>query len=210
MIRILVADDHPIFRAGVKQILAGTSDMEVTDEAGSGQEVLNKVSKSDCDVVLLDISMPGIGGLEALRQLRHMKPKLPVLIVSVHKEEEYAIRAIKAGASGYVRKISTPEELISAIRKIYQGGKYITPSLAEELASAMPVKTEKPLHQLLSNREYQVMCLIAKGRTTKEIAKELALSPSTVATYRTRVLSKMNMKTNNDLTHYTINNQLLD
>ncbi len=210
MIRILVADDHPIFRAGVKQILAGTSDMEVTDEAGSGQEVLSKVSKSDCDVVLLDVSMPGIGGLEALKQLRRMKPKLPILIVSMHSEKQYAIRAIKAGASGYVRKISAPEELINAIRRIYRGGKYITPSLAEELANAMPVETEKPLHQSLSNREYQVMCLIAKGRTTKEIAGELAISPSTVATYRTRVLNKMNMKTNTDLTHYAINNQLLD
>ena len=210
MIRVLIADDHPIIRAGIRKILSDTLDIKVTDEASNGQEVISRVSKSDYDVIILDISMPGIGGLEALKHLRRLKPKLPILILSQHKEEEYAIRAIRAGASGYVRKISAPEELITAIRKLYRGGKYITPSLAEELASALPVETAKPLHQALSDREFQVICLIAKGRTIREIAEELALSSSTVATYRNRVLSKMNMKTNNDLTYYAINNRLLN
>lgn len=210
MIRVFIADDHPIFRAGIKQILSETLEMKVIDEASSGQEVINKVSASECDVVLLDISMPGIGGLEALKQIRRMNPKLPILILSQHREEEYAIRAIKAGASGYVRKISAPDELVAAIRKIYQGGKYITPSLAEELASALPAGKVGLLHESLSNREYRIMCLIAEGNSTKEIAEGLSISPSTVATYRTRILSKMSMKNNTDLAHYAISNQLID
>jgi two-component system, NarL family, invasion response regulator UvrY len=210
LIKILIADDHPIVRAGVKQILAETGDMEVIAEASSGQEVINKISSSNCDLILLDISMPGIGGLEALKQLRTIEPKLPILILSQHKEEEYAIRAIKAGASGYVRKINSPDELIAAIRKVTQGRKYITPALAEELATVMLYESEKPPHQLLSDREFQVMCLIARGSRTKEIADELSLSPSTIATYRTRILDKMNLKTDIELTHYVIKNQLFE
>lgn len=210
MIRILVADDHPVLRAGIRQILSQSHDIVVEDEASNGQEVINKVAKSNYDVVLLDISMPGIGGLEALRELKILKPRLPILILSVHREEEYAIRAIKAGASGYVRKISAPEELIGAIRKVYQGRKYITPKLAEELAEALLSSTDKLPHQLLSDREFQVMCLIAKGLKTKDIGEELSLSPSTVATYRTRIFSKMNMMSVAELAIYAIEHQLLD
>ncbi len=210
MIRILVADDHPVLRAGIRQILSQSHDIVVEDEASNGQEVINKVAKSNYDVVLLDISMPGIGGLEALRELKILKPRLPILILSVHREEEYAIRAIKAGASGYVRKISAPEELIGAIRKVYQGRKYITPKLAEELAEALLSSTDKLPHQLLSDREFQVMCLIAKGLKTKDIGEELSLSPSTVATYRTRIFSKMNMMSVAELAIYAIEHPLLD
>lgn len=210
MIRILVADDHPLIRAGIRHILSQSGDILIADEAESGQEALSKVFSSDFDVIVMDISMPGIGGLEAVKELRCLKPNLPVLVLSVHREEEYAIRAIKAGASGYMRKVSAPEELIGAIRKLHQGGKYITTSLAEELAEAMQNKSKKAPHQLLSNREYQVLRLIAQGLKTREIGEELSLSPSTVSTYRTRILSKMDMKSIVGLTHYAIKHNLLE
>lgn len=209
MIRILIADDHPIFRAGIRQLLSITSDIEIIAEAESGQDVIAKVAKYECDVVVLDISMPGMGGLEALKLLKSLKPKLRILILSAHREEEYAVRAIKAGAAGYVRKISTPEELIIAIRQVFQGRKYITPSLAEELASAMTIEKKLP-HEALSDREYQVLRLIVKGLSIKELAEELSLSPSTVATFRARILHKMNMKTNIELARYGIDNELFD
>ncbi|TFG89075.1 MAG: response regulator transcription factor [Candidatus Atribacteria bacterium] len=210
MIKILIADDHTMFREGLKHILAEYPDVVVTDEANNGQEVLDKIWKNDYDMVLLDITMPGMTGLEALKQLKNDRPKLPVLILSMHPEEQYAIRVLRAGASGYLTKESAPDELITAIRKISQGRKYITPSLAERLASEFETDSEKPLHDILSDREYQVLRMIAEGKTGKHIAKELSLSIKTVSTYRTRIMEKMNMKTNAEVMHYVIKHQLLD
>ena len=210
MIKILIADDHTIFREGVKHILAEYPDLVVADEANNGQEVLDKIWKNNYDMVLLDITMPGMTGLEVLKQLKNDNPKLPVLILSMHPEEQYAIRVLKAGASGYLTKESAPDELITAIRKISQGRKYITSSLAERLATEVEADTEKPLHDILSDREYQVLRMIAAGKTVKHIAKELSLSIKTVSTYRTRIMEKMKMKTNAEVMHYVIKHQLLD
>ena len=209
MIRILVADDHAIVRQGLKQIVADTPDLVVTGEAERGREVLEKVSKDDYDVVLLDITMPDKTGLEVLEELKRIKPDLPVLILSMHPEDQYAIRAIRAGASGYVTKAGVPDELVTAIRKVSIGSKYISPSLAEKLAVYLETGAQRPLHQVLSDREYRVMCLIASGKTVKEIAEELFLSVKTVSTYRSRVLQKMKMKNNAQLTHYCVQNQLV-
>lgn len=209
MIRILIADDHAIVRQGLKQIVADTPDLVVTGEAERGREVLEKVSKDDYDVVLLDITMPDKTGLEVLEELKRIKPNLPVLILSMHPEDQYAIRAIRAGASGYVTKAGVPDELVTAIRKVSVGNKYISSSLAEKLAVYLETGAEKPLHQVLSDREYRVMCLIASGKTVKEIAEELFLSVKTVSTYRSRVLQKMKMKNNAQLTHYCVQNQLV-
>jgi two-component system, NarL family, invasion response regulator UvrY len=210
MIKILIADDHTIFREGLKHILAEYPDLVVADEANNGQEVLDKIWKNNYDMVLLDITMPGMTGLEVLKQLKNDKPKLPVLILSMHPEEQYAVRVLRAGASGYLTKESAPDELIVAIRKISQGRKYITSSLAERLASEVEADSEKPLHDILSDREYQVLRMIAAGNTVKHIAKELSLSIKTVSTYRTRIMEKMNMKTNAEVMHYVIKHQLLD
>ena len=209
MTRILVADDHAIVRQGLKQIVADTPDLVVTGEASRGREVLERVSKDDYDVVLLDITMPDKTGLEVLEELKRLRPKLPVLILSMHPEEQYAIRALRAGASGYVTKEGVPDELITAIRKVSLGGKYISPSLAEKLAVFLEGGAKKPLHQALSDREYQVMCMIASGKTVKEISEELFLSVKTVSTYRSRILQKMKMKNNAQLTHYCAQNRLV-
>lgn len=210
MIRILIADDHTIVREGLKQILAETPDMIVADEASNGQEVFAKVSKNEYDVVLLDISMPGRSGLEVLKQLKGERPKLPILILSMYSEEQYAMRALRAGASGYMTKESAPDELIEAIRKVSQGRKYVSPSLAEKLAVSLELGKEKPPHEMLSDREYQVMCMIASGKTIKEIAEELSLSVKTISTYRSRILEKLNFKTNAAITHYAVQNRLVE
>ena len=208
--KILIADDHTIVREGIKQILAEIPEVTVTDEARNGQEVLQNVWDNDYDIVLLDITMPGRSGLDILKQLRTDKPALKILILSMHPEEQYAIRAFKAGAFGYLTKESSPHELIEAIRKISDGKKYVSSSLAETLASHLETKSEKPLHDMLSDREYEVMCMIASGKTVKEIAAELSLSVKTISTYRARILEKMNMKNNAQLTHYTIQNRLVN
>ena len=210
MIKILIADDHAVVRKGLKQILAETSDIVAADEAKNGQEVLEKVRKSDYDIVMLDISMPGRSGIEILKQLKDENPEVLVLVLSMHPEEQYAVRALRAGASGYLTKDSAPEELISAIRIISQGRKYITTSLAEKLAFDLEIDSEKPLHETLSDREYEVMCKIASGKTIKEIAEELFLSVKTISTYRSRILEKMGMKNNTQLVHYALKNRLLD
>jgi DNA-binding NarL/FixJ family response regulator len=209
MIKILIADDHTMFREGLKHILSEYPDVVVPDEASNGQEVLDKVWKNNYDMVLLDITMPGMTGLEVLKQLKNDKPKLPVLILSMHPEEQYAVRVLRAGASGYLTKESAPDELITAIRKISQGRKYITSSLAERLATEVEIDTEKPLHDILSDREYQVLRMIAEGKTVKDIAQELSLSIKTVSTYRSRIMEKMNMKTNAEVIHYAIKHRLL-
>ena len=208
--KILIADDHTIFREGLKHILTESPDMIVADEARNGREVLDKIWDNDYDMVLLDISMPGMTGLEALKQLKNDRPKLPVLVLSMHPEEQYAVRALRAGASGYLTKESAPDELMTAIRKISQGRKYITSSLAERLALEMEADSEKPLHDILSDREYQVLRMIAEGKTVKHIAEELALSIKTVSTYRTRIMEKMKMTTNAELMHYAMKHHLLD
>jgi len=210
MIKILIADDHAIFREGLKHILAECPDVKVAAEARNGQEVLEKIWNEKYDMVLLDISMPGISGLEVLKQLKIEKPKLPVLVLSMHPEEQYAVRVLRAGASGYLTKESAPDELITAIRKISQGRKYITSSLAERLAFEMEIDSEKPLHEVLSDREYQVLRIIAAGKTIKQIAEDLSLSIKTVSTYRGRIMEKMKMKTNAELMHYAITHQILD
>jgi len=209
LIRILIADDHAIVRKGLKQILSETSDLVVAGEAGNGREAIEKIYKSKYDLVLLDISMPGRGGLEVLSELKKKKPHLPVLILSMHPEEQYAVRALKTGAAGYLAKESAPEELIRAIRKVSRGGKYVTASLAERLASEIKINVEKPRHEFLSNREYQILCMIASGKAVKQISEELSLSVKTISTYRCRVLNKMNMKNNAELTHYAIQNYLV-
>ena len=210
MLKILIADDHAIVREGIKQILAEIPDNITTDEAINGQEVLQKVWNTDYDLILLDISMPGRSGLDILTQLKSEQPDLKILILSMHPEEQYAIRALKAGASGYLTKESTPLELTEAIKKVSIGKKYVSASLAETLASHLETTVEKPLHQTLSNREYEVMCMIASGKTVKEIADDLSLSVKTISTYRTRILEKMKMKNNSQITHYTIQNRLVD
>jgi DNA-binding NarL/FixJ family response regulator len=209
MIKILVADDHAVVRQGVKQILADVRDMTVKDEAQNGTEALKKVAEQAFDVVLLDISMPGRSGLEVLEDIKALHPKLPVLILSMHPEEQYAVRALKAGASGYLTKASAPQELIGAIRKAAEGGKYVTASLAEKLADQLEVDTEKLPHELLSNREHQVMLMLAGGKSVSDIADELNLSVKTISTYRTRVMSKMGMKKNAELTLYAVHNKLI-
>lgn len=210
MIRILVADDHAVVRQGVKQILADVKDMTVKDEAQNGTETLKKVTEQDFDVVLLDISMPGRSGLEVLEDIKAHRPKLPVLILSMHPEEQYAVRALKAGAAGYLTKASAPQELIGAIRKAAGGGKYVTASLAEKLVDQLETDTEKLPHELLSNREHQVMLMLAGGKSVSDIADELNLSVKTISTYRTRVMSKMGMKKNAELTLYAVHNKLIN
>ena len=210
MIKILVADDHAIVREGLKQIVADTSDMVVAGEAVHGQEVLDQVRKEEWDLILLDISMPGRSGIDTLKELKTEKPKLPVLVLSMYPEEQYAIRALKAGAAGYLTKESAPEELIEAIRKVSRGGKYISASLAESLASHVGTSTEKPPQETLSDREYQVMLMIASGKTVSEIANELSLSVKTISTNRVRALRKMGMKTNAEFTYYAIKQGLVE
>lgn len=210
MIKILIADDHAIVREGLKQIISGTPDMAVVAEASNGEDVLEKVSANKYDVILLDISMPGRSGLDILRQLKIEKPKLPIMMLSVHPEEQYAVRALRAGASGYLTKESAPDELIAAIRKISQGRKYVSSSLAEKLAVELGIDVKKPRHEVLSDREFQVMCMFASGKTVKEIATELSISIPTIRTYRIRILEKMKMKNIAEIIHYAVKQGLVD
>jgi len=210
MIRILIADAHVIVREGLKHIVAETSDLVVADEASTGHEVLNKALKNDYDVVVLDITMPGINGIDVLKQIKSQRPELSVLVLSIHPEEQYAVRALKAGASGYLTKESAPDELIAAIRKVSVGKKYVSPSLAEKLVFELEIDHKKPLHETLSDREYQVMCMIVSGKMLNEVADELYLSVKTISTYRTRILEKMKMKSNIELTRYAIKHGLIE
>lgn len=210
MIKVLIVDDHPIMRKGLKQVLLEASDIVVAGEASNGQEALSQVLENEFQVVLLDISMPGRSGLEVLSQLKSLRPSLNILILSTYPEEQYAVRALKSSASGYLTKESLPEELIAAIRKVSDGGKYVSAALAEKLAFDLAGDATKPLHEALSDREYQVMCMIASGKTVKVIADELALSVKTISTYRRRILDKMQMKNNAELTHYAIRQGLVN
>jgi len=210
VLKILVADDHTIVREGLKQILGEVPDMIVAGEASDGSEALHKVRQDHYDLVLLDIAMPGIGGLDVLKQLKSEKPDLPVLMLSMYPEEQYAVRTLKAGASGYLTKESASDELIAAIRKVSSGGKYVTSSLAEKLASRLDTYSDKPVHERLSDREYQVVRMIASGKTVTEIAEELSLSVKTISTNRSRALIKMGMKTNAEITYYAIKHGLVE
>ncbi len=208
-IRILLADDHTMFREGVKQVLSATSDFLVVDEAGTAQEVIEKVPRAKPDVLVLDISMPGRDGIDVLKQLRQLYPHLHVLVLSMYPEDQYAFRSIKAGASGYLTKSKASAELIEAIRRIASGRKYISPDVAEQLADDLSRDSEKLPHERLSDREYQVMRMIASGLTVKQIAEELAISVSSVSTLRSRILAKFGMKTNAQITHYAIKHDLV-
>jgi DNA-binding NarL/FixJ family response regulator len=210
MIKILIADDHTIVREGLKQILAETSDIAVSGEASNGQETLRKVRSHHYDIILLDISLPGISGLDVLKQIKCLKPELPVLMLSMYPEEQYAVRTLRAGASGYLTKETASIELIRAIREVAKGKKYITMSLAERIAVSWETKGDKPLHETLSDREYQVLCLIASGRTVKEISRLLSLSVKTVSTHRSRLLKKMDLRNNAQLTLYGIKHNLIE
>jgi two-component system invasion response regulator UvrY len=210
MIRVLVADDHAVVRRGLVQILAEAPDMVVAGEASTGREVLQAVWKHDYDVLVLDIAMPEGGGLEVLQQLQTLKPDLRILILSMYPEKQYAVRALKTGAAGYMTKESVPDELIAAIRKVARGGKYVTQSLAEQLASELRGEVEKETHQTLSDREYQVMILLAAGKSVTDIAEELSLSVKTVSTYRARILDKLNLKSTAEIIRYALEHGLVE
>lgn len=210
MIKIIIADDHAIVRKGLKQILEDTLEMIVADEASNGAELMDKLRQQSFDVVILDITMPGRSGLDTLKDIKAEYPKLPVLVLSVHREEQYAVRTLKSGAAGYINKKSAPDELIEAIRIVSTGRKYISHSVADTLVTNLEPNADKPLHELLSDREYQVMCMIASGKSVSTISRELNLSVKTISTFRSHILRKMNMKDNAEITHYAIKNQLVD
>ncbi len=208
--RILIADDHAVVREGVKRILTAVDDGVVVGEASNGQELLAQSIAETWDVVLLDISMPGRNGLDVLRQLKSSCPLLPVLVFSMHPEHQYAMRAFKSGAAGYLTKESIPEELVTAIRKVMQGGRYVSPAMAEYLVDEVARPADAPPHSRLSDRELQVLCLLASGKTVTQIAAELALSVKTVSTHRSRMLEKMHLKTNAEIIRYAIWHRLVD
>ncbi|MBF0186519.1 MAG: response regulator transcription factor [Magnetococcales bacterium] len=210
MIRILLVDDHAIVRAGLRHLLNQTGDMEVAGEAADGNEAVKRMTEESWDVVLLDISMPGKDGLEVLRHVRAVKPDLPILILTMHDEELLALRYLKAGAAGYVTKDSAPEQLEKAIRRVVSGGRHIDQEMAERLVMAWDTDVDRPLHGTLSDREYTVLCRIASGKTVTTIAEDLGLSPRTVSTYRSRILDKMKMKNNAELTHYALKYGLVE
>jgi len=210
MKKILIADDHAIFREGLKQAIASTVDMVVAAEANNGLDALNKIQNSGFDLLIIDISLPGRNGLDILADIKRMKPRLPVLVLSMHPEEHFALRAFKVGASGYLTKGSSLQELFAALQKISLGKRYISSSIAELLAGTLANGTERPLHENLSTREEQVMRLIAAGCKPQQIAENLAMSVKTVGTYRTRILRKMNMKSNAELTRYALDHGLIE
>ena len=210
MIRLLIADDHPIVREGLKRILAESPDIQLAGEAVDGNEVLSLCENDDIDVLLLDISMPGPGFLEILQRLEAKHPLIRILVLSMHPEDHYAIRAIKAGAAGYLTKDHSPEELAKAVRRVYRGFRYITPSLAEDLATLLKADGATQLHEKLSNREYQVFHMIGSGRDTKTIAAQLSLSPKTVSTYRSRIMEKMKLSSSAELIRYAIEHGLVE
>ena len=208
--KILIADDHALFREGLKQILQENFEGAVLDQASNGYEVLDKISGNDYDLLLLDIAMPGISGLDVLKQLRIIRPKLHALVLSMYPEGQYAVRAIRAGASGYLTKRSDSDELIEAINKVLNGGIYVTTAIAEKLMIDFRPDTGKPPHELLSDREFQIFCMIAAGKTVSTIAEELNLSVKTVSTHRVHILDKMNMKNSAELTNYAIKYQIIN
>jgi two-component system invasion response regulator UvrY len=210
LIQVLIADDHPLLRAGLKAVLAEELDFSPPGEAEDSDQLLKQVDERPWDAIVLDIAMPGRNGLETLSEIRRRRPSLPVLILSMHSEEQFALRAIKAGASGYLTKTNAAAELVRAIRRILAGKKYVSAALAEVLANVIESGEERPLHEVLSDREYHVVCRIASGKSVSEIAEETSLSVKTISTYRARALEKMKMGTNAELTRYAIRNGLVD
>jgi two-component system, NarL family, invasion response regulator UvrY len=208
--RVLIADDHAVFRRGLKETLGEVFSRVTFGEAKSAQEALEHVRRHDWDIVVLDISMPGKSGLDILTDLKRLRPKLPILLLSMHPEEQFARRALKSGAAGYLSKESVPEELQRAVKKVIHGGRYVSATLAEELAVDLSGGAGRPIHELLSDREFQVLRMIASGKTVKQIADEIALSVKTVSTYRARILEKTGMKTNAELIRYALQSRLVD
>jgi two-component system invasion response regulator UvrY len=207
--RILIADDHAIVRRGLREILLDEYPSSLIEDASDAEELLKKVFGEQWDLVISDVSMPGRSGLDALKQIKQAFPKLPVLIMSIYSEDQYAVRAFRAGASGYFTKNSIHEELIKAIESVRKGRKYITPAVAEKLAEAIPIDNTAQPHQLLSDREFEVFKLLASGKTVSEIASQISLSTNTVSTYRSRILEKMNLHSNNELMRYALEEKLL-
>ena len=210
MINILIVDDHLIVREGLKRIINDTPDIKTVAEASSGMEAMNLIWKNKYDLILLDISMPGQNGLQTLKLIKKHDKTIPVLMLSMHSEEQYAMRSIKAGASGYMTKDTASSQLVTAIRKINKGRKFISSEVAELLTTDIFHNEEKEPHEHLSDREFEILKMIARGMTTKHIAEELSISPKTVSTYRRRILDKLNMRNNSDLIHYVIDYQLSD
>jgi len=210
MLRILTVDDHAIVRNGVKNLFEGHPETATFGEASSAQEAVRLVREQDWDVVVMDITLGDRSGIEVMKELKLVRPKLPVLILSMHSEAQYARRAFKAGASGYITKDSLPDELAKAINKVAQGGKYVSPTLAEMLVTGIDTDAVREPHEGLSDREFEIMCLIASGKTVTEIAELLSRSVKTISTYRTRILEKMGMRTNAEITHYVIQNKLME
>jgi two-component system invasion response regulator UvrY len=210
MINVVVVDDHAVVREGLKRIIAESGGMTVSGEAADGFEAMQVLKKQPCDVVLLDITMPNKSGLDVLKELHAESPRLPVLVLSMHPEDQYAVRVLRAGAAGYVTKESAPQKLVQAIKKVVRGGKYVSPSLAEKLVYDLGSATDKAPHEILSDREYQVLCMIASGKTVTNIAEELSLSVKTISTYRVRILEKLKMNNNAEITRYAIKEGLVD
>src|SRR5437868_8351895 len=209
MLRILIADDHTVVRRGLRQILMDDFPAAVVDEVADAEELVKKVMTDTWNVVITDLNMPGRSGLDALNQIKQISPALPVLILSVHPEEQYALRVLKAGASGYLNKDSAPNELVKAVQRVLLGKKYISATVAEKLAGSFSPDGDKPVHEYLSDREFDVMKLLAGGKTVSDTASTLSLSVTTVSTYRARLMAKLNLKTNSDLTKYAIEHQLI-
>ncbi|WP_426211884.1 response regulator [Massilia sp. TWP1-3-3] len=209
-IRVFIADDHAIVREGLKQILAESPDIILAGEAENGVDAIKLFRKSKCHVMLLDISMPDRSGIDVLKQVKKENPEIAVLMLSMHREDQYAIRSLKAGASGYLTKQSAPKELVTAIRQVATGQKYVSAALAQELANSIGDDHETALHDTLSDREYQTLTMIASGKTVSAIAEELSLSVKTISEYRARLLVKMKLKNSAELTHYAIKNQLIE
>ena len=210
MIRALVADDHAVVRRGVKELLTDSGEVAVLGEAASGREVLEHVRREDWDVCVLDINLPDQSGFDVLQTLKVERPDLPVLILTICSEDQFAVRALRAGAAGYLTKESAPEELVGAVRKVVAGGRYISASLAERLAMRVGDSTEAPAHEALSDREFQVLRMLATGQTTSQTAEALHLSVKTISTYRARILEKLNLRTNADLVLYAARNGLIE
>ena len=209
-VRVLIVDDHAIVREGLKRILADAPELRVAGEAASGPEAIDLVREQSWDVMLLDISLPGANGLEVLRAVKDLPPNLPVLILTMYPEDQYALRMLRAGAAGYLTKEGAPAQLVTAIRKVASGGKYISAAVAEKLAWELERRKQPATHEDLSNREFEILRLIASGKTVSQIAQQLRLSVKTVSTYRMRLLTKLNMKSNAELTHYAIKGGLVD
>ncbi len=209
MINILIADDHAVVRKGIKQILSDESDMQVLGEASNSEEIISQLDAEQWNLIILDITMPGKSGLDSIIEIKQKKPDIKILILSMHPEEEIAISAIKSGADGYLNKESVPGELLRAVRKVISGGKYISSTLAESMIMSLQSDPTKKPHESLSEREFQVLCMLASGSTLTEIAGKLDLSIKTISTYRTRILEKLQLKSNVDITHYAIKNKLV-